>query len=195
MGFPKPRLRRKALVGIAGTCLLLVIIVVWFVPPPRVKVVASDPRFHLLSARLLTSTNESFYLGNPIEGRVRDFLRFRCHLKVKLVPNVTPLAFSLGMRRAPQREVAHPSWFALHFTLDESPLNSYPISVELWDPAGNKVLSSASVWSGKPLYWQVLDLDADRFLPGNYRVRLVQAGACLAEFELRDLPRVRHTAL
>ncbi len=52
-------------------------------PEPSLRVKVLDPRFHLISARMLQSTNDFLYLGNPLEGRVRDFLRSQVHLKVK----------------------------------------------------------------------------------------------------------------
>src|SRR5690349_24927558 len=55
-----------------------------------------DSKFHALSVAVLRSSEDRFYLGNPIEGRVRGFLRDRCHLNIKPIRELSGSARSLS---------------------------------------------------------------------------------------------------
>jgi hypothetical protein len=71
--------------------LVLTIAAVLVFYPPSIRVKVLDPRFHVLSVKILRGTNDTFYMGNQLEGHVREFLQKRLHLNVKLLHNLGPL--------------------------------------------------------------------------------------------------------
>jgi hypothetical protein len=78
----------KLVLGIALGLFAVGVTAVSFLPRSRIQVRTLSPTIRVISAKLLTSTNDSFYLGNQLEGRLRDFLRTRFHLRIRPLPNV-----------------------------------------------------------------------------------------------------------
>jgi hypothetical protein len=54
---------------------------------------------------------------------------------------------------------------------------------DVWISPQNGMISS-----GTNPFYMLLNLDTYRTRAGNYKVRLLRAGVCLAEVEIRDLP-------
>jgi hypothetical protein len=166
-----------------GLCSAIAVVALACTSPLRVKVF--DPRFRMLTAKVLRSTNDTFYLGNQMEGRLRDFLRQRCHLSVKPLANVA----SLG--KPGERAV-----FAIRFSLKSYRNNPSALDAELRDTAGAVMpVRTAMPFGGRPVsgntYWELLNLDDLRTKAGNYKLRFTQEGVCLAEVEIKDLPPVK----
>jgi hypothetical protein len=179
----------------AGASLVLAITLLWLLPPP-VKVTKHDPKVRTLSAKLLTSTNDCFYVGNQMEGQVRDFLSRYCHIKVQPLLNLQPVARSSFFNyQAHPPEPDNRSLLALWvaFGKDQKPANPM-FDLELRDASGRLVALSGiylASHNNEPYQsWKLLDLDRCRTNAGKYSVRLVQTGICLAEITLPDLPAV-----
>ncbi|MCX6929140.1 MAG: hypothetical protein NT154_38875 [Verrucomicrobia bacterium] len=152
--------------------------------PPRVTVL--DARFRVLSAKVLRGTNDSFYLGNPTEGRLRDILRKRFHLNVKPIANLAVLARVFNLNPPRERVTS----FALRFTLKSSPSTMPELDAELQDASGGVVPAGADYIGGTNPYWCLFNLDRSRTNAGNYKLRLTQGGVRLAEVAIYALPPV-----
>jgi hypothetical protein len=79
------RSRAKLTFAFASLAVIAAVIFILWPRGPALRVL--DPRMHVISARLLTGTNESFYAGNQLEGRARDFLK-RISLHIETLPDV-----------------------------------------------------------------------------------------------------------
>jgi hypothetical protein len=67
------------------------------------------------------------------------------------------------------------------------------VTLELRDPSGEVVQAGGLIYSGTNPFYMLLNLDTYRTRAGNYKVRLLRAGVCLAEVEIRDLPPLTPT--
>lgn len=152
--------------------------------PPRVTVL--DSRFCVLSVKVLRSTNDSFYLGNPTEGRLRDLLRQRFHLNVKPIANLAAIARVFNLN-PPREQVTS---FAIRFSLKSSPSTMPELGAELQDASGVVVPAGGGYSGGANPYWCLFDLDRSRTNAGNYKLRLTQGGVRLAEVAIYELPPV-----
>jgi hypothetical protein len=84
-----PKILRNPELLIATGCVVLLAIfaiTLWPVLHPTPKVVVLDPRFHVLTVNWSSGTNHVLYEGNPLEGRLRNWL-FRMGLRVRLIPS------------------------------------------------------------------------------------------------------------
>lgn len=59
---------------------------------------------------------------------------------------------------------------------------------ELRGPSGEVVQWGSLGYPGTNPFYMLLNLDTYRTRAGNYKVRLLRAGVCLAVVEIRDLP-------
>src|SRR6185436_10380171 len=90
----KTLLLRTLLCGVC--CASVAILATLWLSRSSLRVRVFDSKFHVLSVRVLRSSDDMFYLGNPLEGRVRGFLRDRCHLNVKTIRELSGAARSLS---------------------------------------------------------------------------------------------------
>ena len=177
----KARLLRTLLC--ATLCVALAIAaVVWFCSTPlRVRVF--DPKFRVLSVRVLRNRNDQFYLGNQFEGRLRAFLRDRCHLNVKPLADVSVLPRDGSCT------------LALRYSFEVNPSASLSPDAELVDCSGTAMgVGGGYVFWANP-YCETLNLDLVRTNAGDYTLKLKRAGVCVAEVEIKDLPPVLHKAV
>jgi hypothetical protein len=203
-----PRLR-FALMSFLGFALAVaggIAVTIWPSSRSRIQVTTCDPRLRALSAKLLCSSKDCFYIGNQAEGRVRDLLRTRLHFKVKPLEDMAPYAdYAISAEyfrpRAPSpRQAGYPAILALRFSLLD-PTGSLPpvppafpgapappITLELQDPSGDVVPGGCLCYSGTNPFYMLLNLDTERTRAGTYKVRLLRTDVCLAEVEIRDLP-------
>ena len=179
---------------------IVVAILAFYRPPLHVRVV--DPRFHVLSTVVAQGTDGDVYMGNQLEGRARDFLRFRTRLPVKPLPNLRRLAMATG------RPLEN-NTFAILFSW-ESAQALRGIQAELVDSSGTvRARSLGNRWHfpGNGPFIAIWHLDDfGRTNPGSCRLRLKWVGgenewmaagvltqtnwALLAEVEIRNLPAV-----
>ena len=155
--------------------------------PIRVRIL--DARFHVLSAEILRSGNDPFYLGNQAEGRLRDFLRQKCHLNVKPSANLAPLALGPSSSLF-GREVLPRSVMALCFSFSANRGAPPRLDGELLDANGFVSPVEIIGRGGHSPYWEMWNLDSSRTNAGSYTLRIKQAGSCLAEVEIKHLPGV-----
>jgi hypothetical protein len=163
---------------------------------PHLKVL--DPRFHVLSWRILQGTNDSFFLGNQLEGRVRHFLRVQAHLPVKTVPILV-----LGPQMGPLQ--TNEFSFAILFTWDKALGSPNQLEAVLVDRSGTVYSSVGGGFYGafppggnglhfKQWSWQ---LDSQRTNSASYRLRLrlsdwwlpwAESSNTLAELNIKIFP-------
>jgi hypothetical protein len=79
------RSRAKTTFALGSLAVIAVAVFVLWPRGPALRVL--DPRMRVISARLLTGTNEHFYAGNQLDGRARDFLK-RIGLHIETLPDV-----------------------------------------------------------------------------------------------------------
>ncbi len=167
-------------------CLLAGLVAFAALSPSRLRVRILDPKFKVISVRILQTTNDAFYLGNQTEGRIRDFLRQRCHLKVNPLPNVGLFAWG------PPFNIGAPAGgghiLALYYSFN-TPTSAHPmLHADLLDVSGNVMKTGGSLSAARnPYYWQVWDLDFERTNSGNYTLRLTHDGVSVAEIKIRHL--------
>ena len=205
MRVPRSWFALTVLVSIALAVAVGIAVTIWHSPRSRVQVPTLDPRFCALSAKLLSSPNDCFYRGNQIEGRVRDFLRTRLHVKLQALEDLAPYAALLdSVEQLPPRveshRVGYPAILALHFSFLDAAgsvapvppasavASSPPVTLELRDPSDEIVQGGGLFHVVINPFYMLLNLDTYRTRAGNYKVRLLRAGVCLAEVEIRDLP-------
>ena len=201
MRVPRSWFALTVLLGFALAVAVGIAVTIWHSPRSRVQVTTLDPRFCALSVKLLRSPNDCFYRGNQIEGRVRDFLRTRFHVKLQALEDLAPYAAYADSAEGPRfPQVGYPATLALRFALLDAtrsvapvpPASSVasapPVTPELRDPSGEVVQWGSLVYPGTNPFYMLLNLDTYRTRAGNYKVRLLRAGVCLAEVEIRDLP-------
>ena len=198
MRVPRSWFALTVLLGFALAVAVGIAVSIWHSPRSRVQVTTLDPRFCALSVKLLSSPNDCFYRGNQIEGRVRDFLRTRLHVKLQPLEDLAPYAsYAVSAEqprpRARSPQVGHPATLALGFSLLDVPpasavVSAPPVTLELRDPSGEIVQGGNFCYAGTNPFYMLLSLDSHRTRAGNYKVRVLRAGVCLAEVEIRDLP-------
>ncbi len=177
--------KKQALIATAFACLLLLVSIAlvdsFWVRSVGVRARVFDSNFHILSARVLRSHRDRFYLGNQLDGRVRDFLRKTCHLNVSTLPDVACMVHTSDRCTLVLRYSLRP---------DQGTLS--PLDLELLDPAGTVLPAGGGFNFGRNPYCLSCDLDATRTNADTYRLRIKQAGVYLAELELPGLPSVVH---
>jgi hypothetical protein len=191
-------MRRRRII-IASACVLgLGRAIAIFIPRAEVRVISHDPSLGVVAAGVLRGPNDKLYLGNQIEGRARDFLRKKVHLKISAIPAVTYMDFLWS-----SDPWLHPAPFvtgpltercalAIAFK-SRLPGSIFGCSAELFDEAGQSFPVPRVIGYHVPGWGVdnlVFDLDAARTNGGNYHLRLRGGKDCVAEFELRNLPPV-----
>ena len=173
----------KTLLCIACCAALSIPAAFWYRRPPlRVRV--SDPTFHVLSARVLRSPNDSFYMGNQFEGQARAFLHDRCHLKVKPLFDVSSVAFSTVSADGG-------STFALCYSPKPYP-SPVPLDIQLLDSSGVSVgVSTAAIFGSNPCCCLLVNLDKGRTNAGDYTLTIKRLGASVAKVDINGLPPVK----
>lgn len=199
MRFSKSWFTLAVPVGFALAVAVGIAVTIWHWPRSRVQVTTLDPSFYALSVKLLRSPNDCFYRGNQTEGRVREYLRTRLHIKMQALEDLAPYAAVAASAEQPRPgthfppQAGHPAILALRFSLSDVPPGSAaasapPVTLELRDPSGEVVQGGSLCHSGTNPFYMLLNLDTYRTRAGNYKVRLLRAGVRLAEVEIRDLP-------
>src|ERR1035441_47562 len=88
MRVPRSWFALTVLLVVALAVAVGIAVTIWHTPRSCVQVTTLDPRSRALSVKLLRSPNDCFYRGNQIEGRVRDFLRTRLHVKLQALEDL-----------------------------------------------------------------------------------------------------------
>ena len=171
--------------------------------PVRVKVL--DPNFRVLDVKVLRGARHSFYLGNQTEGRIRDYLAQRLHLPAKALPDIGATAFYSTYHSTPYDSPLEPHRSVLVISYSfkgvQSPMPpgqltpalSAHLDAEFRDSSGAVIPVDICIFGGTtPCCWQSFNLDSARTNAGNYNLRLMHAGRCVAEVEIDNLPAVSH---
>lgn len=161
-----------------------------------VRVLNSDPRFHLLAVKIVRTPNDCLFFGNQLEARARLYLRLKTGLRIPLLPVFPPLdggriLIPGFVKSGP--ELVQPCALAIRYRWDNPQSRTRPLSVELVDSAAQAFPARPStvVFFGRNnSHFGMWDLNEDRTRGGAYRVKIKDQETCLAELELRNLPPV-----
>ena len=174
---------------VAGVALA---ILVW---QRQVRVIKSDPRFHILAVKLLRTPNDYLFFGNQLEARARLYLWVRTGRKIPLLPLLLPANRSPSLIPGSVksgRDLLQPCALAIQYRWDNAQSRPYLPSVELVDSAG-QIFSARSLLSfagRNNSQFAIWDLNETRTNGGTYRVLIKDQEGCLAELELRNLPPI-----
>ena len=169
-------LRRTLLCGVC--CASVAIPATLWLSRSSLRVRVFDSKFHVLSVSVLRSGDDRFYLGNPLEGRVRGFLRDRCHLKVKPMRELSGVARSFSGSNG--------CTFILRSSCEAAPSPDV-MYAELVDCSG-AALGVGGCWTYGTNGCFFCNLDRERTNAGDYTLKLRRGSVCLAEIELKRLP-------
>jgi hypothetical protein len=173
-----------------GLAAVLIAGVAWVIlaSQRQVRVVNSDPRFHVLKAKIVRSPNDCLFFGNQLEARARLYLRARTGLKIPLLPVVPPPNPSPFLIP----DTVQPCTLAIRYRWDNAQSKSRYLSAELVDRLGQVCHARFSIgFVGRNnSQYAMWDLNGARTSGGIYRVKIKDHESCLAELELKNLPPV-----
>src|SRR5439155_23477597 len=127
-----------------------------------------------LSAQILRSRNDPFYVGKQTEGRLREFLRRRCHLNVKPLANVALLGRTSWNLLRSGSEAGGGCVLAIRFSFDADQSVPPSLDASLLDSSGSVLPVGCVFRGGRNPYWEMCQLDYARTHAGSYRLRLTQ---------------------
>jgi hypothetical protein len=189
---------RRAIIGLVLCGLACIALGVASLSPisrSSVRVIKCAPEFHLLTARVLRG-HDRIYAGNQIEGRAREFLWRKAHLKIQLIPVISAGAVRAFNSVGPPAPVAERCVLAIRVRSGERDGPHPGLEAILQDKAGRSLpLHGGNLTAfskDRKEYVASWDLNVARTAGGTYQAKIKRGDTCLAELELKDLPPVTH---